>query len=216
MASGVDSGKVIWYQIKPANPPHIVVISPDFPLSTAKARQVLPKTVPLADAVHNTSRTAFLLHCFASGDYRHLRFAMEDRLHQIYRAKRSGLNDVIDACYEAGHRCRPQRRRPAVIAFVDRAGTKKTASSPPVCRRHQTRRQAGVHHKYYRFRAWNALIDLKGANTFLAYFWASSGTSPGSCHLNLVGRGDLRSLQDFLQGIDRASFCPTVAADLDR
>lgn len=27
VASGVDSGKVIWYQIKPANPPHIVVIS---------------------------------------------------------------------------------------------------------------------------------------------------------------------------------------------
>lgn len=130
VASGVDSGKVIWYQIKPANQPHIVVISPDFPLSTAKARQVLPKTVPLADAVHNTSRTAFLLHCFASGDYRHLRFAMEDRLHQIYRAKLiPGLNDVIDACYEAGGiGAALSGAGPAVIAFVDRAGTKKTAS----------------------------------------------------------------------------------------
>lgn len=121
VVSGIDSGKVLWYQIQPVNPPQMIVISPSFRLSTAKARQVLPKRVLLADAVHNLSRTAFLLHCFASGDYRYLRFAMEDRLHQVYRAKLiPGLNEVINACYAAGGiGAALSGAGPAVIAFAE-------------------------------------------------------------------------------------------------
>jgi len=121
VASGMDEGRLIWYRIQPLNPPRIVVISPAFPLSTAKARQVLPDKVPLADAVHNISRTAFLIHCFASGDYRNLRFAMEDKLHQAYRAQLiPGLNDVISACCAAGGLgAALSGAGPAVIGFVD-------------------------------------------------------------------------------------------------
>ena len=131
VVSGTDSGKVTWYQIQTDKPPYVIVISPDFHLSTSRARQALPRRVLLADAVHNMSRTAFLLNCFSSGDYRYLRFAMEDKLHQPYRARLiPGLNAVIDACYEAGGiGAALSGAGPAVIGFVDRSSKEKAVET---------------------------------------------------------------------------------------
>ena len=62
-----------------------VVFIPERPLSTKKAREVLPATVSLEDAVHNVGRTALLVAAFALDRPEYLRLATEDRLHQPQR-----------------------------------------------------------------------------------------------------------------------------------
>ncbi len=64
---------------------HFTALIPDFQLSTALARGVLPAQVDRADAIFNVSRGALLLHALADGDTELLHLAMDDRLHQPYR-----------------------------------------------------------------------------------------------------------------------------------
>ncbi|NLL70780.1 MAG: homoserine kinase [Epulopiscium sp.] len=61
------------------------LLVPDFPLSTEKARQVIPKSLSLEDGIYNASRTALLVASMMSGEIQHLQVAMEDRFHQPYR-----------------------------------------------------------------------------------------------------------------------------------
>lgn len=68
------------------------VFIPDYELSTAKAREALPATVPFADAVHNVARASLLIGAMnpaALADHQDpnalLMTATEDRLHQQYR-----------------------------------------------------------------------------------------------------------------------------------
>lgn len=61
------------------------VIIPDFQLSTAKSRGVLPDTVPRKDGVYTLGCLAMLLKGLESGDSRMLAYALDDRLHQPYR-----------------------------------------------------------------------------------------------------------------------------------
>lgn len=80
-----------------------VVAVPDFQLSTKLAREVLPVQVPLKDAVFNLSRTALLVGALCQGNLALLGPAMEDRLHQPFRAKLvPGLEAVIAAAKSAG------------------------------------------------------------------------------------------------------------------
>jgi homoserine kinase len=81
----------------------LVIAIPDFELSTAQARAVLPARVDRANAVFNGSRTALFVHALYSRQYALLATAMDDRLHQPYRAALvPGLTDAIAAGYAAG------------------------------------------------------------------------------------------------------------------
>ena len=60
----------------------LVVAIPDFELSTAQARAVLPARVDRAQAIFNCSRTALFVHALYSRQYALLATAMADRLHQ--------------------------------------------------------------------------------------------------------------------------------------
>ncbi|HXX91933.1 MAG TPA: homoserine kinase [Acidimicrobiales bacterium] len=62
-----------------------VVMVPDRPLATAKARQALPQQVARADATFNLGRMTLLLAGLADRDLL-TREAAEDRLHQDYRS----------------------------------------------------------------------------------------------------------------------------------
>jgi homoserine kinase len=80
-----------------------VVAIPDFQLTTADARKVLPKEVSLQDAVYNVSRSSLLVAGLMSGNLDVLGTAMDDRLHQPYRACLiPGLPDVFTAGKDAG------------------------------------------------------------------------------------------------------------------
>ncbi|MDT8901210.1 homoserine kinase [Anaeroselena agilis] len=90
-------------RFNPPDPLRLVVAVPDFGLSTKAARQVLPKTVPYADAVFNVSRAALLVGALCQGRLDLLRFALEDRLHQPYRAKLiPGMDEVLAAAQANG------------------------------------------------------------------------------------------------------------------
>jgi homoserine kinase len=80
-----------------------VVCVPEFTVATEKARALLPKQVPLRDAVENLNRVALITSIFATGDYSLLRGLFGDKLHQPYRKKLIPmLDDVIGAGVGAG------------------------------------------------------------------------------------------------------------------
>ncbi len=82
---GAD-GKVLSCPITLARPLHAALYIPDEELATSAARAVLPKQVPLGDAVHNLGRAALLVAALSQGRLELLAEAMDDRLHQPARA----------------------------------------------------------------------------------------------------------------------------------
>jgi homoserine kinase len=62
-----------------------VIAIPNFELSTAEARRVLPQTYSRADAIFNMAHLGLLLRGLDSGNGDWLRAALQDRIHQPYR-----------------------------------------------------------------------------------------------------------------------------------
>lgn len=90
------------------------VMIPDFPVSTADARGGLPDTYTRGDIVFNASRTALLVASILTGKYENFGMAMEDRVHQPYRAKLiPGMNEIFAHAKEFG----------AVASYLSGAGS---------------------------------------------------------------------------------------------
>lgn len=64
----------------------LLLAVPEEPLSTEEARRVLPKQYSRADAVANVQNALFLLAAFVQGRSELLRSALQDRIHEPYRA----------------------------------------------------------------------------------------------------------------------------------
>ena len=80
-----------------------VVAIPNFELSTAKARQVLPTKINLKDAIFNISRMGLLLRALETNNPEWLTTALTDKLHQPYRQKLiTGYAEVQSAAIAAG------------------------------------------------------------------------------------------------------------------
>ena len=81
----------------------VTVLVPDFELSTSKARAVLPREYSRADAVHALSHAALLAAALAQGRLELLRHAMQDYIHQVWRAPLvPGLSDILESAHEHG------------------------------------------------------------------------------------------------------------------
>jgi homoserine kinase len=65
---------------------HLLLVIPDAPLATEAARAVMPGQVTLPDAVYNLRKTALLVWALCHGNPKAMAEALEDRLHQPYRA----------------------------------------------------------------------------------------------------------------------------------
>lgn len=79
------------------------LLIPDFEVSTADARSVLPKSVPLRDVVISLSNACAIAGAFASRDYEKLVGCFDDRLHQPFRQKLVPyLGPVIESATKAG------------------------------------------------------------------------------------------------------------------
>ena len=76
-----------YVKVRVADNLHFAVMIPDFTLSTELAREALPKSVSLKDAVFNASRAALLAASMMGGDIDNLEMATQDKLHQPYRSK---------------------------------------------------------------------------------------------------------------------------------
>ncbi|MDY6804262.1 MAG: homoserine kinase [Cyanobacteriota bacterium] len=80
-----------------------VVAIPDFELSTAEARKVLPADYSRAEAIFNTAHLGLLVRALETGRGDWLRVAMRDRIHQPYRQTLiKGYEEVRSAALTAG------------------------------------------------------------------------------------------------------------------
>jgi len=84
-AACMDNDDILYVKMHPPKGIKLVVMIPDFELSTIKARRVIPEAIPLKDAVFNISRTAILVASFLTGRAENFAIATQDRLHQPYR-----------------------------------------------------------------------------------------------------------------------------------
>ncbi len=66
---------------------HTLVVVPQYCLATDKARSVLPKKVPLKDAVTNIQSSALLVAAVNTQDEEALQHALHDKLHEPYRLR---------------------------------------------------------------------------------------------------------------------------------
>lgn len=98
-----EQGRPYTLRLEPKLPLQFIAVVPDQPLSTSLARKAIPASVPHQDAVFNESRSALLVAALAADRPEFLRFALEDRLHQPYRAHLiPGMEEVFAAGRDAG------------------------------------------------------------------------------------------------------------------
>ena len=85
--SAMDGGRAITRRFPLSGRLNFAALVPPFELSTELARSVLPAQLPREDTVFNVAHAALLLRALGDGDAELLNFAMDDRVHQAYRAK---------------------------------------------------------------------------------------------------------------------------------
>lgn len=120
--SYMENNKAYSLRVLPANPLKFIAVIPESKLPTSLARQAIPENVPHKDAVYNTSRASLLVASLLSGRYEFLEAALDDKLHQPYRAHLiPGLCDVFAAAKSAG----------AYKAIISGAGSTVMAYASP-------------------------------------------------------------------------------------
>lgn len=95
--------QIVYTRLTPAWEAALVVAIPGFQVSTEDARRRIPAVVPFADAAGNVARTAALVVSLLTGRMELLTHAMDDALHQPYRAALvPGMQAVFAAARAAG------------------------------------------------------------------------------------------------------------------
>ena len=90
------------------------IMVPDFPVSTAVSRGVLPDSYTRKDVVFNASRAALLVASVMTGNYENFDMAMQDKVHQPYRAQLiDGMEEIFRHAKDFG----------AVASYLSGAGS---------------------------------------------------------------------------------------------
>jgi homoserine kinase len=127
-------GRIVALSVPAPPDVHWVVLVPAVEATTAEARAVLPTTVAHADAVYNVQRVALLLASLLARRADLLHPALDDRLHQPYRARLfPWMSAVVAAARAAGALgCVLSGAGPALLAAVaedpDKVGDAMTRS----------------------------------------------------------------------------------------
>ena len=99
----------------------VAVVVPNFVLPTKEARAVLPENYSRADATFNIQRTALLTAALATGDASVFPAALDDRLHQPFRAKLvPGLAGILRLRAPGLLGCTLSGAGPGVLVFYER------------------------------------------------------------------------------------------------
>lgn len=109
-------------------PPHALktlVVVPNFQLSTEKARHALPEQYSKGDVVFNIGRSSLLVAALASGQLDLIKTAIQDRIHQPYRAALiPGMLDILEQAPQHGALgAALSGAGPTLITFVDESNT---------------------------------------------------------------------------------------------
>ena len=99
----------------------IAVVVPDFVLPTEKARSALPDSYSREDAVFNVQRASLLIAALATGTTSAFPAALEDRIHQPYRAPLvPGLDEILKLRAPGLLGCALSGAGPSVLVFYER------------------------------------------------------------------------------------------------
>lgn len=127
VVSAMEEGGVRHVRLPIDRSLRFLLIIPDFEMETKKARKVLPRSYPRADAVHNLGRACLLTAAFATRRYELLWCATDDRLHQPYRARLlRPLYPVLRAARRAGALGGWLSGSGSTICVVTAGGSEKT------------------------------------------------------------------------------------------
>jgi len=97
------------------------VVVPDFALPTRQARAVLPSEYSKQDVVFNVQRSALLVAALATGTTAAFPAALEDRLHQPYRAALvPGLEEILKLRAPGLLGCSLSGAGPSVLVFYEK------------------------------------------------------------------------------------------------
>lgn len=122
-----DGERADYIRLTPDERLEVLVAIPHFQLSTEKARNVLPKQVPMKDAVYNVSHSSLLVAALATGNFGMIRHAMKDSLHQPYRASLiPGMSDILAGAVDYGALgIALSGAGPTLLALVDASSGRK-------------------------------------------------------------------------------------------
>lgn len=98
MSSLENDGSIIYRKLDWPEDWAITVCIPDIELATEISRSVVPKEVPMEDAVFNLKRMGMFVNAVLNEDAELMKVALTDRLHQPYREKLvPGLKELSEA-----------------------------------------------------------------------------------------------------------------------
>jgi len=99
---------------------HVAAVVPNYELPTSQMRAVLPESYPASDAIFNLQRASLLVAALATGDARAFPMALEDRIHQPYRARVvPGLEEILALRAPGLLGCALSGAGPAVLVFLE-------------------------------------------------------------------------------------------------
>ncbi len=122
VASAIDSEGVAHAVRLELHPRYAVaVVVPDFLLPTVEARRVLPHTYSREDTIFNIQRSTLLITALATGVTSAFPTALEDRLHQPYRAALvPGLDEITRLRLPGLLGCALSGAGPSILVFYER------------------------------------------------------------------------------------------------
>lgn len=138
VASSIDS-KGITHAVRLELPSNygVAVVVPDFPLPTLQARAVLPPSYSREDVVFNVQRSALLIAALATGSTESFSAALEDRVHQPYRAHLvPGFSEMLELKAPGLLGCALSGAGPSVLVFYERGREQVTALFEQAFARH--------------------------------------------------------------------------------
>ena len=98
LAAQEDDGSITYTKLKWPEEWDLTVCIPDFQLATEIARSVLPKEVPMQDAIFNAKHLAMLIEAVNTADPKLMKHALKDKLHQPYREKLvPGMKEIMES-----------------------------------------------------------------------------------------------------------------------
>jgi homoserine kinase len=122
VTSAIDSGGVAHaVRLELHEKYDVAIVVPDFVLPTSKARAVLPDGYNREDAIFNVQRAALLVAALATGATAAFPTALEDRMHQPYRAGLvPGLEQALKLRAPGLLGCALSGAGPSIVVFFER------------------------------------------------------------------------------------------------
>ena len=128
VASSMDSAGTHAVRVDLPSNYGVAVVVPDFILPTFHARSILPQTYCREDVVFNVQRSALLIAALFTGNTDSFSAALQDRLHQPYRAPLvPGFAEMLQIRKEGLLGCALSGAGPSVLVFYRRGYQDVTA-----------------------------------------------------------------------------------------